>query len=86
MKRVAAILIAFSVTVITVLWLRSLLGISLSFAGDGGPNFGWMFQAMALAAMAFVSALIGLTLLWRLIFLNCETRTRPTDSNDANSD
>lgn len=70
MKRVVAILIAFSITAVAVLWLRSLLGVSPNFAGDGGPNLLAFFKVIALAAISFLSALVGLVLLWRLVFLN----------------
>jgi len=83
MKRVVAILITFSVAAVAALWLQSLLGTSPSFAGDGGPNFGWMLQVITLAAIALVSGLIGSCLLWRLAVVSSESRPVPEKSNDA---
>lgn len=82
-KRAIATLAAFSVAVIAVLWLRSILGISPNFAGDGGPNFLPFFQVIALAAVALVSGLIGLFQLCWLVFLILESRARPANSDDA---
>lgn len=83
MKRVVVILITFSITAIAVLWLRGLLGVSPNFAGDGGPNLLAFFKVIALAAVSVLSALVGLVLLWRLVFLktDSESSDREVETN-----
>ena len=86
MKRVVAVFVAFSIAGASVLLLRNNLRISPGFAGDGGPDFLWLFQTVALAVVSLLSGLGGAVMLWRLVFLNNQSRDPSLDSDSKSRD
>lgn len=82
MRRVIGILISSIVAIVAILWIRYDLGIGMNYAGDGGPDFLRLFRLIGLAAVAVISGLIALILLWHLAFFGSQPSRNSDDERN----